>query len=90
MRIAISTPWRNAGPFGFLATLRLAGRGLARVLCDGKGHFVFEVRLDGEPTKRTYSSDPRRFHDFVRSLTTRGWCFEWAPVEPGCEPSEPE
>lgn len=60
------------------ATLQDRNGGLAQIYCDGRQHFVFERWDDGIVCERTFSADPRDFHDYIRSLGHSGWSFAWA------------
>lgn len=60
------------------ATLQDGNGGLAQIYCDGHQHFVFERTHDSVVQERIFSSDPRDFHDYTRSLGQAGWHFAWA------------
>lgn len=60
------------------ATLQDGNGGLAQIFCDGHQHFVFERTHYSVIQERIFSSDPRDFHDYTRSLSQTGWHFAWA------------
>ena len=63
------------------AFLRDGNGGLARIYCDFEQHFVFEASSGGIVRDRRFSSDPRDFHDYTRTLGRAGWSFAWAEGE---------
>jgi hypothetical protein len=61
------------------ATLQGGDGSLAQVYCDSRQHFVFErTDRNGIVQERTFSCDPRDFHDYTRTLGLAGWSFAWA------------
>jgi len=65
-------------PLRLFAILQNTQGGLAQVFCDGHQHFVFERSAHGVIEERTYSANPRDFHDYIKRLGESGWIFAWA------------
>ena len=66
-------------PLRLFATLQDGDGSLAQIFCDSRQHFVFErTDRNGIVQERIFSSDPRDFHDYTRTLGQAGWSFAWA------------